>query len=90
MVRPKGMNRYSNNPNGVMIAVFAMSERVHRNLMVSLHEIDAREKPTNIQPCGQVQDGREMVPGVYRRKIEPAIIAAWAPRTILLRDHVQW
>jgi len=68
------MKRYSNNPNGVMMAVLGMS---------------AAEDGAPVQAIGEVLHVRQGVPVWRCDGVEPSVVAAGSPGAVLLGHHVE-
>jgi hypothetical protein len=61
----------------------------HRDLMIALDEVDAREEPAAVELVGEVQDAGQGVAVVDGGEVEAAIVSAGPPGSILLAYHVQ-
>ncbi len=71
------MKRYSNKPNGVMIAVLAMSWAAR--LMTTLHQVYAGEELAVVQLVGEIKDAGEGVAVVCRCQVESGVVPAGPP-----------
>ena len=62
---------------------------VHRNLIISLHQIQFRESSTASQPSWKLGDVWQWLPIWSCCIVEPGVITAWAPGPICFRHHME-
>jgi hypothetical protein len=84
------MNRYSNSPKGVMMAVLGMSAGGDWYLVVPLVEVDLSEDGEAVQAVGQVLHVWEGVPVRGGDGVEVTGVFAGPPGAVLFGYHVQW
>jgi hypothetical protein len=63
--------------------------RRHWYLVVAFHEVNDRKVTAAVEFGGQIQDGQERIPVMFRGQIQPTIVAARPPRSVGFRNHVE-